>query len=45
MEELPRQVKIFELTVDLEILEENLRDSVTNYGHSFLTDVLLYLNM
>ena len=39
MEELPRQVKIFERTVNLEILEENLHDSVAVYGDSFLTDV------
>ena len=39
VEELPRQVKIFERTVNLEILEENLHDSVAVYGDSFLTDV------
>ena len=39
LEELPRQVKIFERTVNLEILEENLHDSVVVYGGSFLTDV------
>ena len=38
-EELPCQVKIFERTVNLEILEENLHDSVAFYGDSFLTDV------
>ena len=37
LEELPRQVKIFERTVNLEILEENLHDSVAVYGNSFLT--------
>ena len=53
VEELPRQLKIFERTVNLEILEENLRDSVAVYGGSFLTDpcyfyvvmLLLYLNI
>ena len=35
VEELPRQVKIFERTVNLEILEENLHDSVVVYGDSF----------
>ena len=39
MEELPCQVKIFESTVNLEILEENLHDSVAIYGNSFFTDV------
>ena len=39
MEELPGQVKIFERTVNLEILEENLHDSVAVYGDSFLADV------
>ena len=39
VEELPRQVKIFERTVNLEIQEENLHDSVAVYGDSFLTDV------
>ena len=39
VEELPHQVKIFERTVNLEILEKNLHDSVAVYGDSFLTDV------
>ena len=39
VEELPCQVKIFERTVNLEILEENLHDSVAVYGNSFFTDV------
>ena len=39
VEELPHRVKIFERTVNLEILEENLHDSVAVYGDSFLTDV------
>ena len=39
VEELPRHVKIFERTVNLEILEENLYDSVAVYGDSFLTDI------
>ena len=37
--ELPRQVKIFEVTVNLEILEENLHDIVAVYGYSSWTDV------
>ena len=37
VEELPRQVKIFERTANLDILEENLHDSVAVYGDSFLT--------
>ena len=39
MEELSRQVKIFQRTVNLEIQEENLYDSVAAYGDSFLTNV------
>ena len=39
VEELPRQVKIFERTVNLEIQEENLHDSVAVYGDSFLNDI------
>ena len=39
MEELPRQVKILERTINLEILEENLHDSVAVYGDCFLTNV------
>ena len=39
VEELSRQVKIFDRTVNLEILEENLHDGVAVYGDSFLTDV------
>ena len=39
MEELPRQEIIFEHTVNLEILKENLHDSAAVYGDSFLTDV------
>ena len=39
-EELPRQVKIYERTVNLEILKENLHDSVAAYDRNyFLTDV------
>ena len=38
VEELPDQVKIFERTVNLEIMEENLHDSVAVYEGSFLTD-------
>ena len=44
-EELPRQVKIFERTVNLEILKENPHDSVAVYGDSFLTDVFNILNV
>ena len=45
VEELPRQVKIFERTVNLEILKENPHDSVAVYGDSFLTDVFNILNV
>ena len=38
-DQLPRQVQIFTHTVNLEILDENLHDSITVYGDSFLTDV------
>ena len=36
---LPQQVKIVRKTVNLEILQENLPDSVAVYGDSFLIDV------
>ena len=38
MDQLPRQVEIFERTVNLGILEENLHDSIAVYGDSFHTD-------
>ena len=44
-EELPRQVKIFERTVNLEILEENPHDSVAVYRDSFLTDLFNISNV
>ena len=44
-EELPRQVKIFERTVNLEILEGNPHDSVAVYGDSFLTDLFNISNV
>ena len=34
-----QRVKIFERTVNLDILEDNLHDSIAVYGDSFLTDV------
>ena len=37
-DQLPRQVEIFERTVNLGILEENLHDSIAVYGDSFHTD-------
>ena len=45
VDQLPRQVKIFERTVNLDILEENLHDSITLYGDSLLTDVFTVLNV
>ena len=44
VDQLPRQVKIFERTVNLDILEENLHDSIAVYGDSFLTDVFTVSN-
>ena len=43
--QLPQQVKIFERTVNLDILEENLHDSIAVYGDSFLTDVFTVSNV
>ena len=43
VEELPRQVKIFECTVNLEISEENLHDSVATDG-SIRTDGSISVN-
>ena len=37
VEELPRQVKIFDRTANLDLVEKNLHDSVAVYGDSFLT--------
>ena len=37
VDQLPRQVEIFERTVNLGILKENLHDSIANYGDSFRT--------
>ena len=45
VDQLPRQVKIFELTVNLDILEENLHDSIAVYGDSLLTDVSTVSNV
>ena len=45
MNQLPQQVKIFEHTVNLDILEENLHDSIAVYGDSFLTDVFTVSNV
>ena len=44
MNQLPRQVKIFERIVNLEILEQNLYDSIPVYGDSFFTDVFTNAN-
>ena len=45
VDQLPRQVKIFEHTVNLDILEENLHDSIAVYGDSFLTNVFTVSNV
>ena len=42
---LSRQVKIFDRTVNLDISEENLHDSITVYGDYFLTDVFTVSNV
>ena len=39
VDHLPQQVEIFQKTVNLEILQENLPDSIAVYGDSFLIDV------
>ena len=39
VDQLIRQVKILDHTVNLEILEENLQDSIAMHGDSFLTYV------
>ena len=45
VDQLPRQVKIFERTVNLDILEENLHDSISVYGDSFVTNGLTVSNV
>ena len=45
VDQLPRQVKIFERTVNLDILEKNLHDSIAVYGDSLLTDVFTVLKV
>ena len=45
VDQLPGQVKIFERTVNLDILEENLHDSIAVYGDWFLTDVFPVSNV
>ena len=40
-----RQVKLFEYTVNLEILGENLHDSIAVYGEFFSTDVFTNVNL
>ena len=44
-DQLPRQVKIFKRTVNLDISEEDLQDSTAVYGDSFLTDVFTVSNV
>ena len=44
-DQLPRQVKMFEPTVNLEILEENFHDIIAVYRDSFLTDVFINANV
>ena len=43
--QLPGQVKIFEHTINLAILEEDFHDSIAVYGDSFLTDVFTVSNV
>ena len=45
VDHLRRQVKLFEGTVNLDILEENLHDSIAVYGDSFLNDVFTFSNV
>ena len=45
MDQLSRQVKICERTVNLDISEENLHDSIAVYGDSLLTDVFTVSNV
>ena len=39
VDQLFQRVKIFERTVNLDILDENLHDTIAVYGDSFLTDL------
>ena len=43
--QLPGQVKVFEHTINLAILEEDFHDSIAVYGDSFLTDVFTVSNV
>ena len=43
--QLPGQVKIFEHTINLDILEEHFHDSIAVYWDSFLTDVFTVSNV
>ena len=45
VDQFPWQVKTFERTVNLDILKENLHDSIAVYGDSFLTDVFTVSNV
>ena len=45
VDQLPRQTKIFERTVNLDILKENLHDSIAVYGDSFLADDFTVSNL
>ena len=45
VDQLPRQVKIFQRVVNLDISEENLHDSIAVYGDSFLTNVFTVSNV
>ena len=41
---MPRQAQIFTHTVNLQIFDEKLHDSIAVYGDSFLTDVFNICN-
>ena len=45
VDQLPRQVKLFEYTVNLDILEENLHDSIVVSEDSFLPDAFTVSNV
>ena len=45
VDQWPREVKIFESTLNLDILKENLHDSMAVYGDSSLTDVFTLSNV
>ena len=45
VDQLPRQVNIFHYTVNLDIPEENIHDSMAVYGESFLNDVFTVSNL